>query len=87
MGTDFRVPKSSYRSQKRSVFLPASPELAIALLNLRTDSYGTLRKKEGLPKNFWNWKPMKGDPPKKASVMILWCYNETMKARQNQQNL
>ena len=85
MGTDFRVPKSSYRSQKRSVFLPASPELAIALRNLRTDSYGTLRKKEGLPKNFWNWKPMKGDPPKKDfcdDIMVLrWNDESKTKSR------
>jgi len=40
-----------------------SPELAKALLMLETDSFGTLHKKEGLPSDFWNWNPVKGDPP------------------------
>ena len=42
-----------------------SPELGNALLNLQTDCLGTLRKKEGLPKTFWNCKPNKGDKPTK----------------------
>ena len=36
-----------------------SPELANALLNLQTDSLGTLEKKEGLPKTFWKWNQIK----------------------------
>ena len=48
-------------------------ELANVLLNLQTNYHGTLQKREGLPKDFWNWKPMKGTPPKKG--------DEAMKAR------
>ena len=25
-----------------------------------TDGFGTLRKKSGLPSDFWSWKPQKG---------------------------
>ena len=42
-----------------------SPEVAKALLEAQTDCFGTLRKKEGLPSDFWKWKPVKGDPPMK----------------------
>ncbi|MEM7299394.1 MAG: hypothetical protein AAF391_14145, partial [Bacteroidota bacterium] len=41
-----------------------SPELAIVLDTLNTPCYGTMRKKEGLPEDFWTWKPKKGAPPK-----------------------
>jgi len=41
-----------------------SPELVKALLLYQTDCYGTLRKKENLPHDFWLWKPKGGDPPK-----------------------
>ena len=37
-----------------------SPELLKALFLNHTDAYGTLRKKEGLPSDFWSWKPAKG---------------------------
>ena len=40
-----------------------SPELAAALSDHKTDSFGTLRKKEGLPNDFWSWKPVKGEEP------------------------
>ena len=40
--------------------LYTSPELLKALFLNKTDAYGTLRKKEGLPQNFWEWKPVKG---------------------------
>lgn len=42
-----------------------SPEVAKCLLLNSTDCYGTLRKKEKLPHDFWNWKPDRGDPPMK----------------------
>ena len=40
--------------------LYTSPELLLALYANGTDGYGTLRKKKGLPKDFWLWKPVKG---------------------------
>ena len=40
--------------------LYTAPELLKALWSLLTDAYGTLRKKEGLPPDFWSWKPVKG---------------------------
>ena len=40
--------------------LYTSPELARTLFENGTDIYGTLRKKEGLPQKFWQWKPQKG---------------------------
>ena len=36
-----------------------SPELLLALYKNNVDCYGTLRKKKGLPKDFWSWKPKK----------------------------
>ena len=39
--------------------LYTSPELLKALYLNITDAYGTLRKKEGLPKDFWVWQPSK----------------------------
>ena len=36
--------------------LYTSPELARTLFDNVTDIYGTLRKKKGLPQNFWQWK-------------------------------
>ena len=40
------------------------------LLFHQTDSYGTLRKKAGLPTDFWQWKPIKevGEQP-----VLLFC--------------
>ncbi|XP_066924070.1 piggyBac transposable element-derived protein 4-like [Clytia hemisphaerica] len=40
--------------------LYTSPELLKALYTNGTDAYGTLRKKEGLPEDFWQWDPVKG---------------------------
>jgi len=40
--------------------LYTSPELLKALYKNDTGTYGTLRKKDGLPKGFWNWNPVKG---------------------------
>ena len=40
--------------------LYTSPELLKALFFNKTDAYGTLRKKEGLPSDFWSGKPVKG---------------------------
>ena len=51
-----------------------SPKLTETLLQLQTDCYGTLRKKKGLPRDFWNWKHLKGDPPQKqfqGNIMAL----------------
>ena len=59
--------------QIRGYFWPAfscirtrnnSAELADALVSCDTDCYGTLRNKQGLPNQYWEWKPKKGDPPK-----------------------
>ena len=50
-----------------------SPELAKELVQLQTDCYGTLKEKEGLPKDYWSWHPEKGDVQKKYEdkIMIL----------------
>ena len=40
--------------------LYTSPELLHALFENGTNAFGTLRKKEALPKEFWKWKPPKG---------------------------
>ena len=58
--------------------LYSSPELASCLLNQKIDSYGTLRKKQGLPKDFWSWKPIKGDKPMKqyCGDMIALRWND-----------
>ena len=60
-----------------------SPELLKALLTVRTDAYGTLRNKEGLLKDFWNWKPVKGDPPivKYAGDIMLMRWNDNNKEK------
>ena len=50
--------------------LYTSPELARALFENGTDIYGTLRKKGGLPKDFWKWKPQKGIG---VAPMIKYC--------------
>ena len=39
--------------------LHTSPELLLALYKNHADCYGTLRKKKGLPKDFWSRKPIK----------------------------
>ena len=38
----------------------SSPELFKALYDNKTDAFGTLRRKAGLPTDFWLWKPVKG---------------------------
>ena len=50
--------------------LYTSPELLRVLMFNETDSYGTLRKKTGLPTDFWQWKPIKevGEQP-----LIQFC--------------
>ena len=51
-----------------------SPEIDETLLSLETDCYRTLKKKQNLPHDFWNWKPKKGDPPTKqfkGEIMAL----------------
>ena len=50
--------------------LYTSPELLRLLFHHQTDSYGTLRKKAGLPADFWQWKPIKevGEQP-----LIQYC--------------
>ena len=40
-----------------------SSEIEKELLSLETDCYGTLRKKQDLPSNFWPWKTVKGELP------------------------
>ena len=60
-----------------------SPELADALVSYDTNCYGTLRKKQGLPNQHWEWKPKKGDPPKsqfKGEVGVM-RWNDTPKTK------
>ena len=54
--------------------LYTSPELLCVLFSHQTDSYGTLRKKAGLPTDFWQWKPIKevGEQP------VIQFYDELM---------
>ena len=40
--------------------LYTEPYLLLALYANNTDGFGTLRKKSGLPHDFWYWKPQKG---------------------------
>ena len=40
--------------------LYTEPYLLLALYANGTDGFGTLRKKAGLPHDFWTWKPQKG---------------------------
>ena len=60
--------------------LYTSPELLKALYTNGTDAFGTLRKKEGLPADFWSWKPNKGigETPK-----IQFCEKIYMVCRWN----
>ena len=63
--------------------LYSSPELAEILFSHQIDSFGTLRKKAGLPHDFWNWKPIKGDEPEKRfqdDVMVL-RWNDVTKTK------
>ena len=66
--------------------LYTSPELLKALFLNKTDAYGTLRKKEGLPSDFWTWKPAKGvDEPATIkycdrTYMVL-CWNDPYKTK------
>ena len=60
-----------------------SPELADALVLCNTDCYGTLQKKHGLPNQYWEWKPQKGDPPKsqfKGEVGVM-RWNDASKTK------
>ena len=60
-----------------------SPELAKELVNLGTDCYGTLRKKQGLPVDFWLWKLIKGEQPIKQfddDIMVL-RWNDVTKTK------
>ena len=62
-----------------------SPELLITLMYNETDSFGTLRHKQGLPADFWNWKRCKefGSSPMRTfcdKLMICrWnnCYKKS----------
>lgn len=69
----------SYVNQGYKVTLDnlyTSPELASALFDHKTDSFGTLRKKEGLPDEFWSWKTVKGEEPirkfKNNQMVLRW---------------
>ena len=60
-----------------------SPELADVLVSCETGCYGTLRKKQGLPNQNWEWKPKKGDPPKsqfKGEVGVMQ-WNDASKTK------
>ena len=50
--------------------LYTSPELLRLLFMHHTDAYGTLRKKAGLPTDFWQWKPVKEVG---AQPMVKFC--------------
>ena len=58
-----------------------SPELSKVLCSLGTDSYGTLRKKKGLPSDFWTWQPKKGNPPLKQfdNNLVVLRWNDSSK--------
>ena len=43
--------------------LYTSSELLRMLIENGTDSFGTLRRKQGLPSGFWEWKPPKSYLP------------------------
>ena len=49
-----------------------SPVLLRTLLHNGTDSFGTVRRRHGLPSGFWDWKPLKSylnpSPP-----MVQFC--------------
>ena len=60
-----------------------SPELTDALVSCDADCYGTLLKIHGLPNQYWEWKPKKGDPPKsqfKGEVGVM-RWNDATKAK------
>ena len=40
--------------------LYTAPELFRELCQDQIDSFGIVRKKRGVPDNFWSWKPQKG---------------------------
>ena len=60
-----------------------SPDLAKTLLSLGTDCYGTLRKKQGLPSDFWQWKSVKGEPPitKFDGDIMVMRWNDVTKTK------
>ena len=60
-----------------------SPELADELVSCDTDCYSTLLKIQGLPNQYWEWKPKKADPPKsqfKSEVGVM-RWNDASKAK------
>ena len=65
--------------------LYTSPELAKFLYENRTDIYGTLRRKKGLPEDFWNWKPTKGEPPQVmfCGHLLVLRWNDVSKEKSN----
>ena len=60
-----------------------SPELGDALVSCDTDCYGTLRKKQRLPNQYWEQKWKKGDLPKsqfKGEVVVMQ-WNDAFKMK------
>ena len=58
-----------------------SPEIATALISQEIDCYGTLKKKAGLPPDFWNWKLKKGDGATKSfngDILVFRWNDNTM---------
>ena len=57
--------------------------MAETLLQLQADCYGTLRRKEDLPRDFWKWKPLKGDPCQKQfqGDIIVLRWNDITKTK------
>ena len=68
--------------------LYTSPELLLALYKNNVDCYGTLRKKKGLPKDFWSWKPKKEvgvEPIRKFcdQKFMIMRWNDAYKTKSN----
>ena len=63
------------------------PELLDALHENGTDCFGTLRKKEGLPHDFWKWKPPKvfGEQPiiKFCNSFMVCRWNDAYKVKKD----
>ena len=55
-----------------------SSKISKELLSLRTGCYGALRKKQYLPSDFWQRKPIKGELPvtKYNGDILVLCWND-----------
>ena len=66
-----------------------SPGIAKELLSLETDCYGTLRKKQDLPSDFWQRKPVKGELPiaKYYGNILVLRWNDVTKTKKHVREL